>query len=71
MDFLEKAKIRMEHWIGHSDQHQEEYEVFCRELEKAGKKKSAEYIREMIELTAKTTVCLRNAVSALEQEKGE
>ena len=44
MDFLEKAKIRMEHWIGHSDQHQEDYEIFRRELEKAGKKKSAEYI---------------------------
>jgi predicted DNA-binding protein len=71
MDFLEKAKIRMEHWIGHNDQHQEEYENFARELEKAGKKKSAEYIREMIELTAKTADCLSNAVKALEQEKGQ
>ncbi len=71
MDFLEKAKIRMEHWIGHNDQHQEEYEIFARELEKAGKKKCAEHIREMMELTAETAVCLRKAVKALDQEKGQ
>ena len=67
MDFLEKAKIRMEHWISHADQHQKEYEIFMRELEEANKRKSAEYIREMIGITAKTTDCLRNAVKALEQ----
>ncbi|MCP4668814.1 MAG: hypothetical protein GY849_20955 [Deltaproteobacteria bacterium] len=71
MDFLEKAKIRMEHWIGHNEGHQEEYEIFARELEKAGKKKSAEYIREMMELTAKTVDCLRKAVKALGQGKGQ
>ena len=71
MDFLEKAKIRMEHWIGHNDRHQEEYEIFSQELEEAGKKKSAEHIREMMELTAKTADCLRNALKALEQEEGQ
>ena len=71
MDFLEKAKIRMEHWIGHNGQHQEEYALFSQDLEKAGMKNSAGYIREMIDLTAKIGDCLRNAVKALEQEKGE
>ncbi len=26
MEFQEKARIRIEHWISHSDQHQKEYE---------------------------------------------
>jgi hypothetical protein len=66
MEFLEKAKIRMEHWIGHNDQHQKEYETFARQLKEAGKEKSADCIREMIALTAKSSGCLREAIEALE-----
>jgi hypothetical protein len=65
MDFVEKAKIRLGHWITHNDHHQEEYEMFLDQLEAEGKKESAEYMREMMDLTAKSTECLRNALEAL------
>jgi len=65
MDFVEKARIRMEHWITHNDQHQEEYETFVKELEEGGKESSAKHVKEMIELSAKCTECLRNALEKL------
>jgi len=65
MDFVEKAKIRLEHWITHNDHHQEEYEMFAEQLQDAEKKESADNIREMMELTAKGTDCLRKALKAL------
>jgi hypothetical protein len=33
MEFIEKAKVRLDHWIHHSDYHNEEYESFAEELE--------------------------------------
>ena len=66
MDFVEKAKIRLEHWITHNDHHQEEYEMFAEQLEDAGKEKSAQLVREMIKLVAKSTDCLRKALEAVE-----
>ncbi|MDB9822507.1 hypothetical protein OAC89_02295 [Deltaproteobacteria bacterium] len=66
MEFVEKAKVRLDHWIHHSDHHNEEYEMFADQLEEAGKTESANYIREMIELTSKCTECLKNALRALE-----
>ena len=65
MDFVEKAKIRLEHWITHNDHHQEEYEMFAEQLQDAGKKESADNIKEMMELTAKGTDCLRKALKAI------
>jgi hypothetical protein len=65
MDFVEKAKIRLEHWITHNDHHQEEYEMFAEQLEAAKKNKSAQYIREMIELNSKSNECLRKALRIL------
>lgn len=66
MDFIEKAKIRLEHWISHNDHHGEEYEIFADHLEAAGKMESAKNIREMMELTAKSNDCLRKALKFLE-----
>jgi hypothetical protein len=66
MDFIEKARIRLENWITHNDNHNEEYEIFTEQLEAAGKKESSEHLREMIELTAKSNECLRKALNALE-----
>jgi hypothetical protein len=65
MDFIEKATIRLEHWITHNDHHQEEYQMFAEQLEDAGKNESAEQVREMISLTSKSTECLRKALNAL------
>ena len=33
MNFAEKARIRMEHWINHNLDHLEDYEAFAGELE--------------------------------------
>ena len=66
MEFVEKAKIRLEHWITHNDHHQEEYEMFADQLQEAGKNKSAEHIREMMKLTAKSTDHLRKALDSIE-----
>jgi len=67
MDFNEKAKIRIEHWLHHNEHHGEEYEMFAEQLEAAGKGKSAGHIRDMIEIISKSTECLKNALDALEQ----
>jgi len=66
MDFIEKARIRLENWITHNDHHQEEYEMFAEQLEEAGKNESSGHVREMIDMTLKSTECLRNALKALE-----
>ena len=66
MDFIEKARIRLEQWITHNDHHQEDYEMFAEQLEEAGKNESSEYVREMIEMTVRSNECLRNALKALE-----
>lgn len=65
MEFVEKAKIRIGHWITHNDHHLEEYELFAEQLEGAGRTESAKDIRQMIEMTAKGTDCLRNALKNL------
>lgn len=66
MDFSEKAKIRLDHWISHNEHHREDYVQFAEELEKQGMKISAQYVREMITLTDKNTACLKNALKALD-----
>ena len=66
MDTLEKARVRMQHWIEHNDQHQQEYEAFAQELEQAGKKDAAAEVRALSELTAKGSEHLRQAIAALQ-----
>jgi hypothetical protein len=65
MEFVERAKIMLERWISHNDHHQQEYETFADLLEEAGKTESAKYVREMTELSTKSTACLRKALKAL------
>ena len=69
MEFEEKARIRLEHWIHHSEDHHQEYVSFARELEEAGKTASAQHLKDMIDLTTRTTGCLKKAMKALGQEK--
>ncbi len=66
MDNVEKARIRMEHWIEHNDQHEQEYEALAQELEQADKKEAAAEVRAMKELTAKGSQHLRQAVALLQ-----
>jgi hypothetical protein len=66
MEFVEKARIRLEHWITHNDHHQEEYQRFADQLDEAGKQESAKQVREMVRLNAESTNCLRKALKALD-----
>jgi hypothetical protein len=65
MEFEEKAKIRIEHWLKHTADHLKEYEQFADQLEDAGMKTSAQHIREMAVLTAKSSECLDNALLSI------
>jgi hypothetical protein len=65
MEFLERAALRIEHWMEHNDSHQREYEKFAAELEQANAAASAGYIREMAQLEKKSKVCLQKALGAL------
>jgi len=67
MDFVERSKIRLEHWKSHNDHHYEEYQIFADHLEDAGKTKSAAYIKEMIDLTAKIGDCLSSALKEVDE----
>ena len=66
MDFIEKTRIRLEHWITHNDHHQEQYEMLAEQLETAGKNESSEQVREMIKMMVKSNECLRNALKTLD-----
>jgi hypothetical protein len=65
MEFTEKAKIRIAHWLKHTADHLQEYERFAEELEDTGNLESARHIREMATLTARTSDCLDGALTAL------
>lgn len=65
MKFEEKAKIQIEHWLKHTADHLKEYEQFADALEDAGNTDSAQHIRQMAVLTARSTECLDNALLAL------
>jgi len=65
MEFTEKARMKLEHWITHNEHHQEDYENFAHQLEEAGKAESARYLKEMMELTTRSTACLKKALEAL------
>ena len=67
MDFVEKAQIKLDHWIKHNDNHQEEYQLFSGQLEETGKKRSAEHIKKMIALEIKSNDHLRMALKELKQ----
>ncbi len=67
MEFIEKARIRLNHWISHNDSHQEEYEKFAAELEGAGQAAGALQVREMVKLSKKNGECLRRALQSLER----
>lgn len=67
MDFKQKADIRIRHWIHHNADHAQEYERFAHELENAGKRESAQCLREAAELTKGCAKLLERASVLLEQ----
>jgi len=67
MEFIEKAKVRLDRLIHHSDHHIEEYQMLAEQLEEAGEDESAGYIREMMDLNSKGVKCLKKARKALDK----
>ena len=65
MDFSEKIKIRIDHWIKHNEDHLREYEELAKELDKAGKKETADHIRNMAILVAQGDKSLQLALETL------
>lgn len=65
MDALERARLRLEEWIHHSQHHKEDYERLAQELEALGKSESASSVRRMVELTSQGTESLKRALEAL------
>ena len=66
MDFVERARLRLQHWLEHNEKHREEYAAFAAQLEQAGKQASAAHVREMARLARKSDDSLRKALDALE-----
>lgn len=66
MRVIEKARVRLQHWVAHNEHHQEEYARFAAELEEAGQAASAAQVREMVALSRRSGECLRRALEALE-----
>jgi hypothetical protein len=65
MEFQEKAKIRIQHWLAHNEGHLSDYEEFAGQMETAGFKTSARHIREMIAWAAKSNNSMREALNSL------
>jgi len=65
MDFKEKAQIRLQHWLKHSEDHVQEYWRFAEELEAAGLAASGQAVREMSDCVEKGNACLRTALRSL------
>jgi hypothetical protein len=65
MKFVEKARIRMEHWVRHNLDHLEDYEAFAGELESAGKTECAWHIRAMGDLLSQSNDHLKEALRYL------
>ena len=66
MELTEKARIRIEHWLKHSESHLNDYREFAEQLEAADMKAIAVHIRNMADLTDKSNKCLIEALNALD-----
>lgn len=65
MESIEKAKIRIDHWIEHNKDHLQEYEALAEELESVGKYESARSLHEVTALTARSNECMNCALKTL------
>ncbi|MGD8562064.1 MAG: hypothetical protein PVG03_06000 [Desulfarculaceae bacterium] len=66
MDFSEKAKIRLEHWVAHDQGHLTEYKAFAQELSDAGLAQSAEAISDLAGCVEKGIACMQRALASLD-----
>lgn len=66
MDFVEKARIRLKHWLDHNENHLREYKEFADQLDTAGKNESGRHMKEMVDLATRANQCIRNALRDLD-----
>jgi hypothetical protein len=66
MDFHEKAKIRLEHWVAHDQGHLTEYKAFAQELSDAGLAQSAEAINDLVGSVENGIDCMQRALAGLD-----
>ena len=67
MEFREKARLRIEHWMKQSADHVREYSKFADELENSGYSDAADNIREIATITSKCDHCLKNALLSVQK----
>ncbi len=68
MEFNEKARIRLEHWLKHNKEHEEEYKKFRDELLSAGKTKSAKLMDSIIEYVFRCSKLFEEAIDGLNKD---
>jgi hypothetical protein len=66
MDLIEKARIRINHWIQHNEAHEGEYKSFAEELQAAGLAECSRQVLETAKLTSQGSEALRRALKAIE-----
>jgi len=65
MEYTEKLKRRLEHWMEHNDKHVEEYKKVAEELKNAGYYKAGEYVLKLAEYTDKMNEEIKKALASL------
>ncbi|WP_461833467.1 hypothetical protein [Desulfothermus sp.] len=51
MEYTEKVKKRLEHWMEHNNKHMEEYKKLADELKSNGLESASKYILNLVEHT--------------------
>ncbi len=62
MDFKERAKIRIEHWLEHNEKHYDEYLNFARELEENGMIEEKRIMEKVAALTKEISFLFKKLV---------
>ncbi|GAB6888549.1 hypothetical protein JCM13304A_20480 [Desulfothermus okinawensis JCM 13304] len=51
MEYIEKVRKRLEHWMEHNEKHMEEYKKLAEELKSNGLDSAAHYIMNLVKHT--------------------
>jgi|YNPNPStandDraft_1061719.scaffolds.fasta_scaffold00090_40 hypothetical protein len=64
----EKARIRLEHWLKHAEEHALEYQEFSKTLHQMGFKKAGDAIMRLSEITKESCKSIQEALEGLKEE---
>ena len=65
MDELDKAVIRVHHWVGHGRDHIDDYRRMAEYLKGAGRTEAAEELDRVVELEQRAAAHMRRAAELL------